>query len=515
MADSTSSLLAPYTGPWDERAAAHLLNRVCFSAPIEQIEMLMKQTPDQALQRLLYYEYTPESCPDPSCAEPSVPSPDAVPKSQSNEQERQMQRKEQQRMEKEHGMELQAWWIQRMVTTPRPLQEKLTLFWHGHFATSFVKVKNAYLMWLQNETLRRNANGNFKKMLLEISRDPAMIVWLDNNSNVKGKPNENYAREVMELFTLGEGHYTEQDIKESARAFTGWSYRKQGSQQFQFQPKQHDVGEKVFMGKKGNWDGDDIINIIFEQPHCARFIVNKLWVYFAYENPEPEVVDGLAQILRENNYDLKPLLWKLFSCRAFYSERAIHAQIKSPAQLVVGSFQILKRELPDDPNLLQIILNVFRLMGQELFAPPDVDGWDGGLAWVNTASLLLRYNFSNYLVHGIPPENMVGKIGKAGKPPSPPKGEVTRALRRSAKVLDVASLCDLSRLATSEQIVRHFARLLWNDQPDQENLREFTRFLDTNESGGTFAFQAQNPAAEEKIRGLVHLMMSTPQYQLC
>ena len=501
-----SDLLAAYPGPWDERAAAHLLNRTGFSAPLEKVEAALKDSPDAVLQRLLDYESTPDPYARPDWAEPET---DWTPPSLLSEKDK----KERQRIAQEHRRELQTWWIRRMASAPRPLQEKLTLFWHGHFATSLEKVKGPYLMWLQNETFRRNAKGNFHTLVSEISQDPAMILWLDNDSNRKEHPNENYARELMELFTLGEGHYTEQDIKESARAFTGWGFRKR-DQQFYFNSKQHDSGEKTFMGKQGKWNGNDIVDIIFEQPRCAGFIAEKLWTFFAYENPEPEIIEGLGQILRQSKYELRPVLWKLFSCQAFYSERALRAQIKSPVQLVIGSFQVVKKEFPQKEPIARLLLNVLRLMGQEPFDPPDVSGWEGGLTWVNTASLLLRYNFANYLVHGVPSDNMVGKV-KPGKGPQPARPGLKELMRRNAEILSIAALYDPSKATSSSELVRHFARLLWNCQPDKDSFAQFTKFLDTDENGDPRVFKSANADAEQKIRGLIHLMMSTPQYQLC
>jgi len=506
MSEAVSELLAPFPGPWDERAAAHLLNRTGFSAQPEEIQRLLKDGPDVSLQRILDYESTPEEWPKPECA--LMADEDFVPRKGLTEEEKKAKLKE----VREKMMDLEMWWPRRMLSTTRPLQEKLTLFWHGHFATARDKVKNPYLMWLQNETLRRHARGNFRQMVLEISQDPAMILWLDNNSNHKEHPNENYARELMELFTLGEGNYTEQDIKESARAFTGWGYNRR-EMSFEFQPRQHDNGPKTFMGREGNWDGADIVKTIFDQPACARFIVRKLWSFFAYENAEDELVESLAQLLRDAHYELRPLLWKMFSCRAFYSDRAVRTQIKSPIQLVIGSFHLLKKDFHETEQFAKLILNVLRLMGQEPFNPPNVKGWDGGLTWVNTASLLLRYNFASYLVHGVPPEMMLGK--KQRMPNGEVKPEVLRMLQQHSEPLKIDPICHRDQLGTSIQTVKFFCNYLWNDQPDDETFRQFVSYLDTNEIGGSYQFRPANPNADQKIRGVIHLMMSTPQYQVC
>ncbi len=554
---SPSKLLAPHTGPWDEQKVRHLLNRTGFSATADEVESALKESLDAVLQRRLNYESTPDPYPRPEWAAPPTPAQLAEigQATQASEAEirqlrkdgetdkkalRQVMRKGRQ-LEKElercdgltiysqkfsYTTDLQKWWLRRMAETTRPLQEKLTLFWHGHFATSIFKVDSAYYMWMQNETMRRNASGNFRTMIMEISKDPAMIKWLDNNSNSKEHPNENYAREVMELFTLGEGHYTEDDIKQAARAFTGWGYGRR-TMRFQFNTLQHDHGEKTFMGQKGNWDGGDIVDIIFQQPACAQFIARKLWTYFAYEEPEPEIVDGLAEILRENKYEMKPMLQTMLSCRAFFSERAIRTQIKSPVQLAVGSSQLLKRQIPDPIEPFTVIVRSMRLMGQEPLLPADVSGWKGGLSWINTASLLMRYNFSNFLVNGVPTEVMVdlrtakqeyisdavAKVKEKEKAIAIPKAEQVK--RATIEPLPLEKVCAIKEFRNSDQVVRHFARLLWDGQADDESLRSFKLFLDSSDNGAADPFDPDKPNAAQKIRGLVHLMMSTPQYQLC
>ncbi len=558
MPASDSKLLAPYRGPWNEQKARHFLNRTGFGATVEETEAALKEPLAAGLQRRLHYENTPDAYPSPEWAVPPTAAQIAeIHKSGENAQaemrkmraagekdrktlarvlrgarnlEQELERRDALTIYSQKGVaytfELQKWWLRRMAETTRPLQEKLTLFWHGHFATSNFKVSSAYYMWLQNETMRRNASGNFHTMIMEMSKDPAMIKWLDNDSNVKEHPNENYAREVMELFTLGEGNYTEDDIKQAARAFTGWSYSR-AEMCFKFNPAQHDDGEKLFFGKKGNWNGGDIVNMIFEQPACAKFIAKKLWTYFAYEEPEAELVDGLAQVFREGKYELKPLLERMFSCDAFFSERAVRTQIKSPVQLAIGSCQLLRREIPDPIESFSVIVKALRLMGQEPLMPADVSGWKGGLTWVNTSSLLMRYNFANFLVNGVPTADMVGlrtakqeyiseavaKVKEKEKATAVSKADQVK--RSTIAPLAVEKLGDRAALKNSDAVVRHFARVLWDGQAEEESLRQFKQFLDTSESGAPEPFRPEQPNANQKIRGLVHLMMSTPQYQLC
>ena len=258
------------------------------------------------------------------------------------------------------------------------------------------------MMYLQNQTFRRLGMGKYGDLVTAVAQDPAMLVYLDNTRSRAGAPNENFARELMELFTLGEGHYSEQDIKEAARAFTGWMV---APEKYAFvdatgnrRRKMHDTGQKEFLGESGAFDGHDIIRIILQQDQAARFIAARLWSFFAYENPEPELIDALAAEFRSGNYEIRPLLKSIFTSEAFYSERALRSQIKSPAQWLAGSCIILGLEHP--PAALSF--NALRSLGQELFAPPNVKGWDGGYAWITTASLTERYNIAAALIDSRP-----------------------------------------------------------------------------------------------------------------
>jgi uncharacterized protein (DUF1800 family) len=294
--------------------------------------------------------------------------------------------------EHEHLMELRSWWLGRMLERRRPLLEKMTLFWHGHFATSNEKVQNAWKMWRQNETLRACALGSFREMLRAISRDPAMIRWLDLGLSTATAPNENFARELMELFTLGEGHYTEQDIKQAARAFTG--YRTTGDgQTFFLARRAHDYGPKTFMGRTGNFNGDDILDIILAQPRSAEFLARRIWEFFVAENPRPEQLQAAASVLRVANYDIPPLLRAIFQSRDFYDPRVMRGQIKSPVAWLVSSCIALGSSLPEQPALDFLLTQ----LGQLPFAPPNVRGWEGGRTWISSSTLMLRYNLSGWL----------------------------------------------------------------------------------------------------------------------
>src|SRR5947207_1406604 len=257
------------------------------------------------------------------------------------------------------------WWMKRMTRAPYPLQEKLALFWHGHFTTSAKDERQASLMWNQNELLRRNAAVNFRTFVRKISRDPAMLDYLNNNQNRKAHPNENYARELMELFTLGIGNYTEDDIKQAARAFTGWGH---DGDEYVFRKFDHDEGEKEFFGRRGNFNGDDIIEMILEHRACAPYIAGKMFKFFVYEDPEDGVAEALGSVLKENKWELRPVIRTMLTSKAFYSSRAIGSQIKSPIQLVTGTVRLLELNMPR----AQQLTGALNQMGQVPLAPPNV-----------------------------------------------------------------------------------------------------------------------------------------------
>ncbi|MBI3735311.1 DUF1800 domain-containing protein, partial [Candidatus Sumerlaeota bacterium] len=379
-------------------------------------ERLAQMGPAEAAAEFLDYEKNPEVLPEPDWLE----APGAIRNLERemsslerlNSEGREMDGEDRENMEGQKRRlfnafqaeerqdidRLKRWWLQRMLHTKRPLQEKMTLFWHGHFAASAEKVKSGYHNYQLNKLFRDMATGNFKMLTYEVGCSPAMMRYLDNAQNNKEHPNENWARELMELFTMGVGNYTEDDIKNSARAWTGWST---DGEDFVYRPFLHDEGEKVFLGRRGNFNGNDIIDIIFEQPVTAKFIVRKLWTYFAYENPEDEIVEGLAATLRTNGYEIKPMLKQMFRSKAFYSDKAIGTQIKSPAQLTVSMLSALNIDPPAGSMTEIYAVSALRMMGQDLFYPPNVKGWPGGNEWINTNTLMTRYNLSNFLVQGV------------------------------------------------------------------------------------------------------------------
>jgi uncharacterized protein (DUF1800 family) len=279
-------------------------------------------------------------------------------------------------------------WLDEMINSEAQLREKMSLFWHGHFAC---RVINSYFQQDLLQTIRENALGNFKDMLVAVSKSPSMLSFLNNQQNRKQHPNENFAREVMELFTMGRGNYTENDVKEAARSFTGWGFNIKG--EFVFRKFQHDTDAKTVLGKTGNFDGDDVLNILLEQKQTARYLTKKIYKYFVNENVDEVKADWLATRFYESGYDIKKLLTDIFTSAWFYDEKNIGAQIKSPIQLIAGIRRLLPMELEND----QAQLLFQRALGQILFYPPNVAGWPGGKTWIDSSSLMLRLRIPQIL----------------------------------------------------------------------------------------------------------------------
>ncbi len=288
--------------------------------------------------------------------------------------------------------DVQTWWLYRMVQTHRPLLEKLTLFWHGHFAVANYKVANPLLMHQHVELLRSNALGRFDDLLLAVSKDPAMLIWLDGGVNRRNAPNENYGRELLELYTLGIGNYDEDDVLGAARAFTGWNLRNNA---FFFDENQHDAGDKTFLGTSGSLDGGDILTIVANQPETAQRISEKLFTFFAYPNPEPEVLAPVLDSFVGSGHDIRATVETILRSDAFYSERSQFEHVKSPVEYVVGTVRLLGAAVRE-----RELVPVLRTLGQEILNPPNVAGWPGGSNWINPTTLLTRFNFAARLATG-------------------------------------------------------------------------------------------------------------------
>lgn len=371
------------------------------------------------------------------------------------------------------------WWLARMVVTRRPFLEKLTLFWHGLLTSDLRRTGGRpALMVQQIETYRRLALGSFRDLAVASAKDPAMILYLDNNQNRRGRPNENYARELMELFTIGIGNYTEEDVREAARAFTGW-FQRDG--QFQFVPGQHDNGPKTVLGFTGNWNGDDVIDILVRRPECARFIAHKLWNFFAYPAAGDAGIDAVAAAFTASGYDIRATMRALFSHPNFYSDRAYHALVKSPVEFSIGFARSFGAGA--DPAAFGLL----DTMGQIPMSPPNVAGWPGGDDWISTSALIARYNFVNRTLRV-----------ESGAP-----GHV-----------DVAALVAARGLSTSEAILDFVIDLMVDRDLPAEKRAALATYLVARDDGTPGPFTLNERTITNKMRGLIYLLATTPEYQL-
>lgn len=422
-------------GNWSRREATHLLWRTGFGASAEEIQQVTQDGLDKTLDRLL----------NPPQESAEFTKADALLRQAA--------------FDSGNIADLKTWWLHRMVASANPLIEKLTLLWHNNFATSNAKVDSVTLMATQNDLLRRESLGSFRPVLHGIAKDVAMLLWLDSNSNRKRHPNENFAREVMELFSLGVGNYSEHDIQEAARAFTGWHVR---NGEFWLNAIQHDTGEKVVFTKRGNFDGGDVIELCLEHPACPRFLAFKLLRQFVEPSPSKEHIDALAARIRQHNFEWRPILRELFASRLFFSEPARQSIIKSPVELLLGAVRQLKAK----PNL-QSLARLSAELGQDLFEPPTVKGWDGGRLWISSTTLIQRANFATALLKS----NQLGSISFAG-------------LR-------------------VEDDVNYFVELLLARDVGPDAIAELRQFA-KNQTGD----------AEVRLRSLAQFVMQMPEYQL-
>lgn len=487
-------LFQPYrpseSDPFDSVKVAHLLNRAGFGGTLEEIEKVRKLGPKKAVDSLLDFPDLPAE----SAGGAGGPDLSSIAELPANfrEYQRQLaaatpQDKKQLQMKfmqanREALAAIMLWWLDRMAFGAHPLQEKLTLFWHGHFTTSARDERSALLMWKQNELLRRYAAGNFEPFVHAVSRDPAMLDYLNNNQNRKQHPNENYARELMELFTLGIGNYTESDVKEAARAFTGWGH---DGEEFVFRRFQHDASPKTFLGRTGNFDGDDIITMILLHPACRRFVAGELFKYLAYEDVDHDLVDALGDEFLAGRYEIRPLVRTILTSRAFYSPKCVGTQIKCPVQLVLGTIRMLGLAMPPE----RAMVSALDQMGQLPLMPPNVRGWPGGRQWINTSTLFIRYNACVYLAGGAAPA--LSRVGR--------KGDTSRPLPlRAAPPVDF----EPDAAGSPQEIVQYWIDRLIPRPIAQDKIQVLLQAL-----GRSTDSDAQ--------RRVVQLIVSMPEYQLC
>ena len=496
---------------WDSRMAAHLLRRAGFGGTLTEIDQAVADGPKATVARLVDYQNIPDDFPEVTFGDLSAPlrakkKDGGMGRQADGTLYRDLTQDERRALEglvniAQRGKleEMKLWWLDRMIRTQRPLEEKMTLYWHGLFVSSAVTVRNPYLLYKQNQLFRQFAVGNYRQLTHEVSKDPAMLVYLNNNMNNKEHPNENYARELMELFTLGIGNYTEKDIKESARAFSGW--KNVGDRVF-FTRFDHDNGIKTFLGKSGNFDGDDIVEIIFQQPACSKYIATRLLKFFAVDEPQPEIVDAIAAVVREKNFDMKPVLQTLFASEWFYSTDVVARQIKSPVQLVVGSLRSLNVGLMQPGQ----VDSALKLMGQELFSAPTVKGWDGGRAWINTSTLFARYNLPAYLG--------TGRLPATGKKP----GDADMRSQYSDFESGWNPQEDLAaaNASTTDAVVDLYIRkLVGPDMIDAQKRDDLIEFVNATGDAKSHPHDPISAESDHRVRSLVHLIMSMAEYQLC
>ena len=409
--DAAGPLAQLSPASWDLRATLHLVNRAGFGGTPQQIRTMHDLGLQACVDYLVDYETVP---PLPETAAGFRSDIRRPPTEEERAEQRrarvendeaaigrlQAARNQSDREDREQNDEMRKWWLKRMIETPRPLEEKMTLFWHGHFASGNRTVQDSYHMLVQNQLLRRHATGSFAELAYRIIRDPAMLKYLDADDNRKRSPNENLARELMELFVLGEGRgYSEADIKEGARALTGFTFR---DDSFEFRDSDHDDGEKSILGRSGSHHGDDFVRILLSQRACSEFVCGKLYRFFVDDSPvpaspaAPAVIAAMAAQLRAQQYQLKPVLRSLFQSAHFYDPRVRGSVIKSPVQLVAQAV----RGLQAHPRSLATLASGLEFMGQDLFQPPSVKGWDGGRAWINTSTMFIRQNVMVLLITG-------------------------------------------------------------------------------------------------------------------
>jgi uncharacterized protein (DUF1800 family) len=458
-----SSALAPYGGHFGPRQAAHLLRRAGFGGTPDDIAAFAQLDAQRAVDAIFH------------ASDPDGTFVDYPPELSTMTAAQYGPRK----------TAVQLWWLDRMLRTRRQLAEKMTLVWHNHFATAVSK-SPPEMMAEQIDLFRLQGLGNFRTLLASVTRDPAMLVWLDNRYNTKQHPNENYAREVMELFTLGLGNYTEDDVREGARAFTGWTVK---NGQPLYRADLHDAGVKTFLGRTGAWTADDAIDIIVQQPIHQRFIARKLLESFVYSDPEPELIEAVASVYAISGYDLAKTVGAIIRSNVFYSARAYRAEPKSPIEFAIGTLRTIgATSIP--PNLPGVLAR----MGQEPLNPPTVKGWDGGPAWINTSTMLARFNFINALI------------------------ATNTAATKTAPNVSPDALVRAAGGFDAQRIVQNLVATTLQNDVTGDVRTTLVAYLDGTNAGESTQMANELPFGpenyQEKIRGVVALTLNLPVNQL-
>ena len=572
-----NDLTAIRTADWNSDYAAHLIERAGFGGTPEEIQTLAKMTPAQAVSRLVRFEgtdagdlppfdhsgiYDPGIDPFP----PSRPAVTDLAKEKGEALGIKVKATGNRRLQpvvdkffywlRASALETNRvayWWANRMLASPRPLQEKMALFWHGHFASNEAKVRDYRKLLGQLELFQKQGTGNFRDLTVAVAESPAMLSFLDAGVNVKGASNENFAREIMELFTMGVGHYTEKDIREAARAFTGWNYV---GLKFVENREQHDDGEKTFLGHTGRFDGVDVIDIIMQQPVTADYIAGKIYRYFVRQDLSPELQKQLGAVLRENKYEIAPLLEKIFLSRDFYSPASVGTRIQSPVELAVTTYKKLGlKNIPGVPDFNLVTGG----LGQQLFAPPTVAGWAQGQSWITPGLLLERANFTRDVlfpdISFLPPDRYTGggevrrvaerirqgmdistatkDDAKTGDIAESNKNadrdeefntrygsfrgsqlaiERVKAIPRDTAQVNLSRMVLDAKLQNTTQVVDYLIHRFMRVPPGDAARRKLIAFLDKDL--GTTDISAAQTYMESSLRLTLHLIMSQPEFQL-
>jgi uncharacterized protein (DUF1800 family) len=562
---------------WNYDFAAHLLERAGFGGTPEEINALAKMTPAQAVARLVRFQGV-DASPLPAFDASGVHDPGIEPFPPSRPAVTDMAKKNGEalgiKVKPTGNRRLQPvvdkffywlrasvlethrvayWWANRMVSSPRPLQEKMALFWHGHFASNEAKVRDYRKLLGELELFEQQGTGNFRDLTVAVAQSPGMLTFLDAGVNVKGAPNENFAREIMELFTMGVGHYTEKDIREGARAFTGWNYV---DLKFVVNKDQHDDGEKTFLGQTGRWDGVQAIDIIMQQPATADYIAGKIYRFLVRQELSPELQKQLGSVLRDSHYEIAPLLETIFLSRDFYSPASVGTQIKGPVQLAVNTYRKLGlRSVPGVPDFNAAT----NALGQQLFSPPTVAGWAGGQSWITPGLLLERGNFARDIlfpdINFLPPDRYTtnseirsvadrirqGLDVSAATMPDAKSGMLAEsnmaadrdedfntrygsfrgwqmAIEKVKPIPRDIAAVDLSRMVLDQhpqnttQVIDYLILRFLRVPPDEGTRQKLIAFL--NKELGTTDIAVAQSYLEDPLRLVLHLIMSQPEYQL-
>ncbi len=455
--------------PWNLKWAGHLFRRAGFGAPLDELNKAVKDGQEATLDAVLNGQKGANAFYNEALNVKGAEDNAGISIAQSN-----------------NAYNLRSWWLHVLWFSPHPLREKMTLFWHNHFVSSIAKVQSGVKMYNQNKLLRKYALGKFPAFLLDVSKDPAMLYYLDSNSNIKGKPNENYARELMELFTLGVGNYTEKDVQEAARAFTGWHTN--GVDKFEFNKNYHEFGAKTVLGQKGEWKGDDVVRIVLEQKVCAPYLVRKFYRFFISENADPPdaLLAPLADSFRKSDYDIAAVLGTILRSRHFFSEHAYRQRVKSPVEYALGAAIAAGFRSVN----LGALSSQIDDMGQQLFGPPNVKGWPGGKSWLNTSTVIARHNFAHALSSGTSDINK----GSAESPES------------VAAIVDPSAYFKREKITEPEKILDTLADMVFQDDLGAKTRIRLLTFLKDGEPKAA--------AFDQRIRETIHALLCMPEYQL-